>query len=84
MNGQIRVYSLQNRGTVFVVGIPTVEADNNFNGLNPRNENQIIGKLQSLNIHSMVVDDASFNLKLMAQFLTKMKIEVESASVNGK
>jgi len=85
MGGEVRAYSKPNVGSTFVICIPTKalpimpESPLHFSV-----NDDIIPRLKGQKLKTIVADDSSFNVSLVSNFYSKMRIEVLATANNDK
>jgi len=85
MGGQIRAYSKPKIGSTFVICIPTVAVPMQMQSMQQINLNdQLIPRLRSRKLTTIVADDSAFNVSLVCNFYAKIGVEVLATANNGK
>jgi len=81
MNGQIRVFSKEGKGTSFIFCIPVTcgppETDHSMDLMS------IERLISSKRFSAMLVDDLAFNHTILSNYLDRLKIEVKDIAKNG-
>jgi len=82
MKGEVRAYSKEGVGTVFIACIPVKVVPGHV----PVNigMDAFLSVLGSLNLRTMIVDDMDFNVIVIKNYLSKLGLKVTDVARNGK
>lgn len=81
MHGEIRAYSKLNKGTTFVICIPTVSAP--MSSIQRADSGEILHQLSMKHLKALVADDSPFNVNLISDYFAKFEASVVSVAYNG-
>ena len=83
MNGDIRVFSKPNKGTTFIVCIPTTALPTHRQPRLANNPGGVIEALRAKRLKVIVADDSPFNVNLVSNFCEKFGAQVIAATNDG-
>jgi len=81
MKGEVRVYSKEGVGTVFIACIPVKVVPGHVPVSIGMDE--FLSVLGSLNLRTMIVDDMDFNVIVISNYLSKLGLKVTDVARNG-
>jgi len=81
MNGEIKVFSSEGKGSSFIFCIPVVCGVQEAR--HQHDIESVKAMISTKNLKAMIVDDISFNHLILKNFLTKLKIGISDVAVNG-
>jgi len=81
MDGEIRAYSKSNKGTTFVVCIPTLSVPGN--SVQRTRSESILQQLTTRHLNALVVDDFPFNVDLTCNYFARFEASVVAVAYNS-